>query len=47
MRFIFNSSAAIFGNPEYIPIDENHPKKSYQSLWQVLNRLLKQWTDQV
>ena len=27
MKFIFSSSAAIFGNPEYIPIDENHPKK--------------------
>lgn len=26
MNFIFSSSAAIFGNPEYIPIDENHPK---------------------
>jgi UDP-glucose 4-epimerase len=26
MKFIFSSSAAIFGNPEYIPIDDNHPK---------------------
>ena len=26
MKFIFSSSAAIFGNPEYIPIDEIHPK---------------------
>jgi UDP-glucose 4-epimerase len=26
MKFIFSSSAAIFGNPEYVPIDENHPK---------------------
>ena len=26
-KFIFSSSAAIFGNPEYIPIDENHPKQ--------------------
>lgn len=26
MKFIFSSSAAIFGNPQYIPIDENHPK---------------------
>ena len=25
-KFIFSSSAAIFGNPEYVPIDENHPK---------------------
>jgi len=25
-KFIFSSSAAIFGNPEYCPIDEGHPK---------------------
>jgi UDP-glucose 4-epimerase len=25
-KFIFSSSAAIFGNPEYTPIDESHPK---------------------
>lgn len=24
-KFIFSSSAAVFGNPEYIPIDELHP----------------------
>jgi len=27
MKFIFSSTAAIFGNPEYVPIDESHPKK--------------------
>ena len=26
-KFIFSSTAAIFGNPEYVPIDENHPKQ--------------------
>jgi UDP-glucose 4-epimerase len=26
MKLIFSSSAAIFGNPEYTPIDETHPK---------------------
>ena len=26
-HFIFSSTAAIFGEPEYTPIDENHPKK--------------------
>jgi len=26
-RMVFSSTAAIFGNPEYTPIDENHPKK--------------------
>ncbi|RLL50662.1 UDP-glucose 4-epimerase GalE [Mariprofundus sp. EBB-1] len=25
-QFIFSSSAAIFGEPEYLPIDEEHPK---------------------
>lgn len=25
-RFIFSSTAAIFGNPDYVPIDEAHPK---------------------
>ena len=27
LRIIFSSSAAIYGSPEYSPIDENHPKK--------------------
>ena len=26
-RFIFSSTAATFGEPQYIPIDENHPQK--------------------
>jgi UDP-glucose 4-epimerase len=25
-KFIFSSTCAIYGNPQYIPIDENHPK---------------------
>jgi len=25
-KFIFSSTAAIFGNPQYVPIDEAHPK---------------------
>jgi UDP-glucose 4-epimerase len=25
-KFIFSSSAAVFGNPQYIPIDEQHPQ---------------------
>ncbi len=24
-RFVFSSSAAVYGEPEYLPIDENHP----------------------
>ena len=26
-HFIFSSSAAVYGNPKYLPIDEKHPKK--------------------
>ncbi len=26
-RFIFSSTAAVYGDPEYIPIDERHPKQ--------------------
>jgi UDP-glucose 4-epimerase len=26
-RFIFSSSAAIFGEPQYVPIDERHPRR--------------------
>lgn len=25
-RIVFSSSAAVYGNPEYVPIDEDHPK---------------------
>lgn len=25
-RFVYISSAAVYGNPQYVPIDENHPK---------------------
>jgi UDP-glucose 4-epimerase len=25
-KIIFSSSASVYGNPEYVPIDENHPK---------------------
>lgn len=27
LKIIFSSSASVYGNPEYSPIDENHPKK--------------------
>ncbi len=26
MKFVFSSSAAIYGNPQYVPMDEKHPK---------------------
>lgn len=25
-KFVFSSTAAVFGNPQYVPIDENHPQ---------------------
>jgi len=25
-KFVFSSSAAVYGNPDYVPIDEDHPK---------------------
>jgi len=25
-NFVFSSSAAVYGNPEYLPMDENHPQ---------------------
>ena len=25
-RFVYISSAAVYGNPQYVPVDENHPK---------------------
>lgn len=27
MKFVFSSTAAIFGEPRYVPIDEDHPKE--------------------
>jgi UDP-glucose 4-epimerase len=26
-KFVFSSTAAVYGNPEYVPIDESHPKQ--------------------
>jgi UDP-glucose 4-epimerase len=38
-KFVFSSTAAVYGNPEYVPIDEAHPKKPInpygQSKWMV------------
>ena len=27
-NFLFSSSASIYGEPDYLPIDENHPLKA-------------------
>ena len=31
-NFIFSSSATVYGNPEYLPYDENHPTKPINNL---------------
>jgi UDP-glucose 4-epimerase len=45
-NLVFSSSAAIFGNPEYLPIDEKHPKKpinSYGSSKLMIEIILKDY----
>ena len=32
-KIIFSSSASVYGMPQYLPVDEKHPKKAYQLLW--------------
>jgi UDP-glucose 4-epimerase len=45
-RFIFSSSAAIFGEPAYVPIDEKHPQKAmnpYGASKQMVERALQDY----
>ena len=45
-NLVFSSSAAIFGNPEYLPIDEKHPKKPinpYGSSKLIIETILKDY----
>ena len=44
---IFSSTAAIFGEPKYIPIDENHPKEPinpYGSSKLIIEKILKDFS---
>lgn len=46
-NFIFSSTAAIFGEPEYTPIDEAHPKNpinSYGASKLMIERILEDYT---
>ena len=47
-RFVFSSTAAIFGTPEYTPIDEDHPKAPInpygRSKW-LVEQLLSDYAD--
>src|SRR3546814_7947440 len=42
-RFVFSSTAAVFGDPQYTPIDEEHPKAPInpygRSKWMVVQML--------
>jgi UDP-glucose 4-epimerase len=43
-RFVFSSSAAVYGNPHFTPIDEDHPKEpvnSYGETKLLLERVLR------
>ncbi len=43
-RFVFSSSAAVYGNPRLVPIDENHPKdpvNSYGETKLMFERMLR------
>jgi UDP-glucose 4-epimerase len=45
-RFIFSSTAAIFGEPQYVPIDEAHPKRpmnAYGSSKQMVEHALQDY----
>lgn len=45
-NFIFSSSATVYGNPEYLPYDENHPTNpinNYGRTKLVAEQLINQW----
>jgi len=47
-HFIFSSTAATFGEPEYVPIDEKHPQtpiNPYGSSKLMIERILKDYAD--
>ncbi|HBG35969.1 MAG TPA: UDP-glucose 4-epimerase GalE [Treponema sp.] len=48
-RMVFSSSAAIFGEPEYLPIDENHPKnpENYYGFTKLEIERIMEWYDRL
>lgn len=48
-KMIFSSSAAVFGAPEYLPIDENHPKnpENYYGFTKLEIERFMAWYDQL
>jgi UDP-glucose 4-epimerase len=47
--FLFSSSAAIFGSPAYLPIDENHPKEpeNYYGFTKLEIERILEWYDRL
>jgi UDP-glucose 4-epimerase len=48
-RIVFSSSAAVYGSPEYLPIDENHPKNpmNYYGFTKLEIERFMAWYDQL
>ena len=48
-KMIFSSSAAVFGSPEYLPMDENHPKnpENYYGFTKLEIERFMAWYDQL
>jgi len=48
-RLVFSSSAAVYGEPQYVPIDENHPKKpeNYYGFTKLAIEQLLEWYDRL
>ncbi|MCI5523332.1 MAG: UDP-glucose 4-epimerase GalE [Treponema sp.] len=49
LRMVFSSSAATFGEPEYLPLDENHPQKpiNYYGFTKLKIEEFMKWYDQL
>ena len=45
-NIIFSSSATVYGNPQYLPLDENHPCKptnTYGTTKFMIEKIIKDW----
>ncbi|WP_288907175.1 UDP-glucose 4-epimerase GalE [uncultured Treponema sp.] len=49
LRMLFSSSAAIFGSPQYLPMDENHPKnpENYYGFTKLEIERFMEWYDKL
>lgn len=49
LNMVFSSSAAVFGEPQYLPLDENHPKNptNYYGFTKLKIEEFMQWYDQL